>query len=148
MRGGARWRSGPMGESNALRRKPDARPWLDLPAEGFSGEVPGFPLAPTAVYEIRREGRRRVKVFDPAASLARQAQELSIWEDVWRKPQAVLWSRWGLEYQVAAYVRAFVESVEVGATAGLKTTVLRMSSEIGLSTDGMRSLRWRIEETG
>jgi hypothetical protein len=52
----------------------------------------------------------------------------------------------GLEYEVAAYVRAFIESVEMEASAGLKTAVLRMAAEIGLSLPGMHSLRWKFAE--
>jgi hypothetical protein len=100
-------------------RKDDAA-WVVLPAEGFSGQVPKFPLA------------------DALAS------ELSLWESLWRKPQAVMWDRLGLEWEVAAYVRAFLESVEAEASAGLKTAVLRMAAEIGLSLPGMHQLRWKF----
>ena len=41
-------------------------------------------------------------------------------------------------------MRAFLESVEPEASAGLKTAVLRMSAELGLSTVGMGQLRWKI----
>jgi hypothetical protein len=70
---------------------------------------------------------------------------MRVWEDLWQKPQAVLWARWDLKWEVAAYARAFVESIQIDATASLKVLVLRMSAEIGLSTEGMRALRWRIE---
>jgi len=63
---------------------------------------------------------------------------------LWRKPQGFMWSKLGLEYEVAAYVRAFLESVEAEASAGLKTAVLRMGAEIGLSLPGMHSLRWKF----
>src|SRR5690606_21072779 len=72
------------------------------------------------------------------------AAETSLWAALWSKPQAHMWAALGLEWQVAAYVRAFVESVEAKASAGLKTAVLRMGAELGLSTVGMGQLRWRI----
>ena len=119
--GGSRARSGPPADPNALRRdRAGDREWATLPAEGFRGDIPEFPL-PDAL-----------------------AAEVALWERLWRKPQGVMWSRLGLEYQVAAYVRAFLESVQEKASAGLKTAVLRMEAELGLSTVGMGQLRWKI----
>jgi hypothetical protein len=119
--GGARARSGPAPDPNALRRdRADDKAWVDLPAEGFAGEVPEFPLPDALVSEV------------------------SLWAELWRKPQAAMWDALGLKWQVAAYVRAFVESVQEKASAGLKTAVLRMEAELGLSTVGMGQLRWRI----
>ena len=57
-----------------------------------------------------------------------------------------MWSKLGLEFEVAAYVRAFLESVEAEASAGLKTAVLRMAAEIGLSLPGMHQMRWKFSE--
>ena len=119
--GGARARSGPAPDPNALRRdRKDDAAWVVLPAEGFAGEVPEFPLRDAS------------------------GVELELWGTLWRKPQAVMWGRLGLEFEVAAYVRAFLESVEASASAGLKTAVLRMAAEIGLSLPGMHQLRWKF----
>jgi hypothetical protein len=121
--GGARARSGPAPDPNALRRdRKDDAAWVTLPVGGYEGEIPGFPL-PDAL-----------------------GAEVELWETLWRKPQAAQWARMGLEFEVAAYVRAFLESVEAEASAGLKTAVLRMSAEIGLSLPGMHSLRWKFSE--
>lgn len=125
--GGARARSGPAPDPNALRRdRKDDKAWVTLPAEGFQGDVPEFPL----------EG------FTPS--------EWSLWKRLWSKPQAFMWDQLQLEFEVAAYVRAFLESVEPEASAGLKTAVLRMSAELGLSTVGMNALRWKfsVDEVG
>ncbi len=121
--GGARSRSGPAPDPNALRRdRKDDAAWVTLPVEGFAGPVPEFPLAGAL------------------------AAEIELWLTLWRKPQAAMWSKLGLEFEVAAYVRAFLESVEAEASAGLKTAVLRMAAEIGLSLPGMHSLRWKFSE--
>ena len=121
--GGARVRSGPPADPNSLRsaRLGDSA-WVTLPVEGFSGVIPEFDL--------------------PDAS----ERELALWVRLWRKPQAFMWSRLGLEVDVAAYVRAYVESTEVDASAGLKTAVLRMAAELGLSLPGMAALKWRFAE--
>ena len=119
--GGARRNSGPAPDPNALRRdRKDDAEWITLPREGFTGEIPRFPLADAA------------------------GVETDLWTVLWRKPQGVMWSKLGLEYEVAAYVRAFLESVEAEASAGLKTAVLRMSAEIGLSLPGMHQWRWKF----
>lgn len=119
--GGARARSGPAPDPNALRRdRKDDKGWIKLPAEGFQGEVPSWP-------------------FEEASY-----SEQDLWARLWAKPQAFMWDQLQLEFEVAAYVRAFIESVEPGASAGLKTAVLRMSAELGLSTVGMGQLRWKV----
>lgn len=121
--GGARSRSGPAPDPNALRRdRADDAGWTVLPVEGFTGDVPEFPLSDALTLEVE------------------------LWERLWSKPQAVMWSKLGLEFEVAAYVRAFLESTVAEASAGLKTAVLRMGAEVGLSLPGMHSLRWKFAE--
>lgn len=118
--GGARARSGPAPDPNALRRdRKDDAAWVKLPAT-FEKDPPAWPIGSAADVE------------------------LNLWVRLWRKPQAFMWSQLQLEFEVAAYVRAFLESVEPEASAGLKTAVLRMSAELGLSTVGMGQLRWKI----
>ena len=122
-RGGARRNSGPAPDPNALRRdRKDDAGWVTLPSGGYEGVVPEFPLGDVS------------------------GVELDLWLRLWRKPQAAMWAKLGLEFEVAAYVRAFVESVLPEASAGLKTAVLRMAAEIGLSLPGMHSLRWKFSE--
>lgn len=121
--GGARGRSGPAPDPNALRRdRKDDAAWVTLPAGGFTGEVPAWPLV----------------LVTP--------DELALWGLLWCKPQAAMWSKLGLDLVVASYVRAFLESVQPDASAGLKTAVLRMAEEIGLSLPGMHKLRWKFSE--
>jgi hypothetical protein len=121
--GGARARSGPAPDPMALRRdSPTDKAWSVLPAEGRVGVAPVFPL----------ESESKL--------------EAELWALLWLKPQAVMWERLGMSFQIAAYVRAFLESVEPSANAGIKTAVLRMEGELGLSIPGMLSLRWKIAE--
>jgi hypothetical protein len=114
--------SGPAPDPDALRRdrKDDAAGWTSLPSEGFTGVTPEYPLPDPSVWEM------------------------NFWRLVWRKPQAAQWSRLGLEPQVAAYVRAFMESTDLEAPAGLKTAVLRMEDGLGISVKGMMTLRWKF----
>lgn len=118
--GGARARSGPPADPNALRRdRKDDKAWVDLPVSPVE-VVPDFPLVDS------------------------NDVERSLWAELWQKPQGHMWAALGLKWQVAAYVRAFSESVLPEASAGLKTAVLRMEAELGLSTVGMGQLRWTI----
>lgn len=98
--------------------------WTTLPLEGRGRrrKAPAFPLVGMTEFED------------------------ALWTDLWRKPQAVMWERLGLVWQVAAYCRTFAEASMSNATPGLKTAALRMEDELGLSLNGMARLRWRFAE--
>ena len=40
------------------------------------------------------------------------APEKALWSALWKKPQAVMWKRQGLEFQVANYVRTYLEALD------------------------------------
>ncbi|HEY5834993.1 MAG TPA: hypothetical protein VIW71_14005 [Streptomyces sp.] len=125
--GGARSRSGPAPDPDALRRDRDAGEWTVLPAEGRQGATPEWPLEEQTI------------------------RESVLWADLWRKPQALMWERYGQEYEVALYARRFTEAELVDAPVALSTLVRQMADSLGLTTPGMRANRWRIdraEETG
>lgn len=119
MPSGGHARSGPAADPRSARSERRGEIWTDLPAKR-SGRVPTWPL------ELKT------------------APENKLWRKLWAKPQAVMWERQGLEWQVANYVRSFLEATEHGAPASLKTAVLRMEDTLGLSTVGLAALRWRI----
>lgn len=145
--GGARSRSGPAPDPNALRRdRADDAGWTVLPVEGFAGEVPEFPLSPISVYYTEYEDKKPVRIFDKDATEQKRDDELELWATLWGKQQAFMWAKLHLEYEVAAYVRAYIESTGPDSNSGLKTAALRMAAEIGLSLPGMHSLRWKFAE--
>ncbi len=121
--GGARVRSGPPPDPNALRRnrKEDAE-WVTLPAAGRAGDPPAFPLTDPNDVELRR------------------------WAELWAKPQAVQWDKQGLHYTVAMFVRKLGEAEVRDSSATLVTAVMRMQDQLGLTEAGMRAMRWRIGE--
>ena len=119
-KGGARPRSGPAPDPNALRRERDAGEWTILPAEGREGDAPDWPLTE-----------------------ANDREDL-IWSTLWTKPQALMWARYGQEFEVALYVRRLVESEGRGSLVNLGTLVRQMADSLGLTTPGMRANRWRI----
>lgn len=119
-KGGARARSGPAPDPNALRRDRDAGEWVSLPAGGREGVVPAWPLS------------------------KQSPREVELWEAEWRRPQAVVWERNGQELEVALFVRAVVEAEDPRASVSARTLVRQQMDSLGISTPGLRSNRWRI----
>lgn len=120
-KGGARTRSGPPPDPDALRRERDAGEWTILPAEGRQGAMPDWPLP------------------------EQTDRETVLWEALWRKPQALMWERYGQELEVALYVRRLGEAEKADAGVSLGTLVRQMADSLGLTTPGMRGNRWRID---
>ncbi|MBB4985023.1 hypothetical protein [Streptomyces nymphaeiformis] len=121
-KGGARSRSGPAPDPTALRRERDAGEWAILPAEGRQGATPDWPLT------------------------EQSARESELWEGLWRKPQALMWERYDQGLEVALYVRRLVEAEEPKSPVVLSTLVRQLADSLGLTTPGMRSNRWRIDQ--
>lgn len=119
--GGARARSGPAPDPNALRRDRDQGEWTVLPSEG-RGDVlsPEWPLDGHSI------------------------RESVIWEKLWRKPQALAWERLGQEFEVALLVRNLVFAETPGSPTNLGTLVRQQMDSLGLTTPGLRANRWRI----
>lgn len=116
--GGSRARSGPAPDRNSLRSA--GQEWATLPAEGYAGPVPVWPL----------EGQTK--------------REAEVWTAHWRKPQAEKWAADRMEWQVAFFVRRFVEAEVPNTSAGLSTLVKQLAEDLGLTRAGMDRNRWRI----
>lgn len=118
--GGARNRSGPAPDPQALRRDRDGQEWLTLPASGLQ-DVPEFPL----VDESDRE----------------HALWLKLWQE---RPQAHEWQRLGLHLEVAMYVRKLAEAESHESSAATATLVRQLGDSLGLSIAGLRVNKWKI----
>lgn len=118
-KGGARSRSGPAPDPNALTVVDGE--WVTLPAVGRSGPAPVWPMP---------------SVTD---------RESEVWSALWSKPQALEWERLGQEHYVALYVRRLVEAEVAGSAVNLSTLVRQMSDELGLTAAGMARNRWKVE---
>ena len=119
--GGARARSGPAPDPNALRRDRDQGEWTVLPFEGRGSAVaPSWPLT---------GGTER---------------ELHLWAELWTKPQAVAWERLGQFIEVAMLVRNLAQAENPGSPVNLGTLVRQQMDSLGLTTPGLRANRWRI----
>jgi hypothetical protein len=91
-----------------------------LPADGRQGATPDWPLSEQSV------------------------REAELWTDLWKKPQAIMWERFGQDLEVALYVRRFTEAELMDSRVNLSTLVRQMADSLGLTTPGMRANRWRI----
>lgn len=118
--GGARARSGPPPDPNALSAREGE--WTTLPATGRVGAPPAWPL--TAASE----------------------RESVLWADLWSMPQAIMWERERQFSVVALYVRRFAEAEEHGSSVAVSTLVRQLADSLGLTSPGLRSNRWIIGE--
>jgi hypothetical protein len=120
-KGGARSRSGPKPDPNALRRlRKDDAGWTTLPSEGRTDPAPEWPLTEAT------------------------GRELVIWERWWRKPEALLWESDGSADYVALTVRMFSEAEVEKASAENRKTVRMMMADLYLTRDAKDRARIRI----
>jgi hypothetical protein len=120
--GGARVRSGPARDPNAIRRKRDGDGGYELlPMSGREGEPPAWPLGGT------------MTKFQKAT-----------WPEIWRKPQAIMWERLSMEVLVASYVRMLEVVGKPKAPASAMANLLRLADNLGLSQGGLAKNRWQI----
>lgn len=120
-RGGARNRSGPQKDPNSLTSTINGVSFTTLPADGFAGPAPEFPL--------------------PEMS----SREAEVWGSLWRTPQAAAWElepwRWRI---VAMYVRWSVRMEDMEANAALVGQVIRLGDQIGLTPAGLKENGWKV----
>lgn len=120
--GGARARSGPPPDPNALRRERDSREWTVLPAAGREGDPPPWPLSRP------------------------NARKLDLWAELWRRPEAVMWEANDQALQVALYVLAVLAADRPRATASDRKAALSFMDDLGLSNGGRAKNRWVIDD--
>ena len=90
-----------------------------LPAEGFRGPVPDWPL-PVPL-----------------------ERELEVWEWAWRTPQACAWSLPSESWRartVALWVRVSVRCEDADAPASLFAQLHRLADQVGLTTAGLAEM--------
>lgn len=123
-KGGARSRSGPAPDPNAIRRdRPsDQAGWTVLDRRGRRGTAPAWPLTKAS------------------------PREVVVWRRQWKRPQAIEWERNGQEEEVAIYVRALVVAEDPSAPTSSRVLVRQLQDSLGISLPGMQRLRWHIGE--
>lgn len=142
-RGGARNRSGPKADPDSARSDRRGYSLTALPAEGYDGPVPEWPLMRRSVYYFVG----KVREVDAEATRQVAERELALWETMWRTPQACAWSMpseaWRL-HTIAMYVRTFVICEGGDATAADKNSLHRFADQIGMTTAGLAEMGWKV----
>lgn len=147
-RGGSRIRSGPTPVEGSRTSERRGYSLSALPAEGYDGLVPQFPLPDRAVYRKEwNEAGKQVLVYDAAETKRVAARERELWAELWTSPQACAWSmpsqRWR-KGNIAMYVRKFVLNESGEATASDTGAMLRLGDEIGMTDAGMARMGYKI----
>jgi hypothetical protein len=145
MPSGGHANSGPAPDPNSLKTAKRGLTFTALPAAGYDGEIPPFPLPAVPVYDVWFEDKKRVKEFDEEATEARHDRELVLWEWAWRTPQAAAWAKepWR-QNSVALWVRTAAICESGDATAADKNSLHRFADQIGLTPAGLAYNGWKI----
>ena len=146
-RGGARNRSGPQPQPDSARSERRGVKFTALPAHGYDGDPPEFPLPDRLVYRWETEDKRRYQVLDEDATEAVRDRERELWTWAWRAPQAWAWSQpsesWRL-HAIALWVRTSVLCESSEATAADKGSLHRFADQIGMTPAGLKENGWAI----
>lgn len=146
VKGGARNRSGPQPDPTSGRSDRRGFSLQALPAEGYDGGAPEYPLREMTVYEtvIDEEGIKRRFPNDDATDAFRE-REAALWEWAWQLPQACAWAREQWRWHtVAMWVRTAVVCEGPDAQAADKNSLHRFADQIGMTPAGMRENGWAI----
>lgn len=116
-----------------------------LPASGFDGPIPRFPLSPHSILVWRVEDKARWRECDESATAEFRDREGELWASLWRTPQAVAWARrpWMVE-TVAHFTRVSVICEGHDAKAADRTSMRQLRDDLGLSVAGLRANLWQI----
>jgi hypothetical protein len=121
--GGARSRSGPQPKEGSGRSDRRGYVLTALPAEGYEGPIPEFPLP-----------------FP-------EDREIEIWNWLWRTPQACAWSLPSEEWRtpiVAMYTRQFWKAESLGSAPAVVAQLHRLGDQIGMTTAGLAEMGWKV----
>lgn len=127
--GGPRNRAGRKPDPTSARSDRRGFTLTALPASGFDGDAPEWPLLPHNVPELHE-------------------RELAIWAEAWRTPQACAWSMESWRWPIIAEYCRIKAGVEDSANAALIAQLHRYRDQIGLTPAGLRENGWAIAAGG
>lgn len=133
-RGGARNRSGPQPDPLSATSDRRGLQFRTLPAEGFSGTVPAFPI-PNLMTDDERPKVHPIS-----------KREKVLWRQAWRSPQAVVWAEESWRWPILAEMCRLQATVELspGRSAALVGQLHRHRDQLGLTPAGMRENGWQV----
>lgn len=121
--GGSRNRSGPPADETSGTSDRRGYVLTALPAQGFKGRVPAFPLPDQT------------------------KRETEVWREAWRTPQACAWwtpsERWRWR-TVAMWVRLSVRCESADAKSSDLAQLHRFADQIGMTTAGLAEMGWKV----
>lgn len=147
-KGGARNRSGPAPKPDSGRSERRGLKFTALPANGYDGDAPAWPLPRRAVYYTAPDERGKpARRFDESATQEVAERERQLWAWAWGTPQAWAWAQpseaWRL-MTVAMWVRTYVLCESDEATAADKGSLHRFADQIGMTPAGLKENGWAI----
>lgn len=112
----------------------------------------GRPPDPTSLAEALRIESGAIRTLPksrpgaaPAWPLSKASpRETAVWRQMWKLPQAIVWEEQSSHRQVAMHVRTSVEAEQNGATASLRSLLLRQENALLLSHAALLSAGFRI----
>lgn len=122
-RGGSRNRSGPKAQEGSATSDRRGYKLTALPAEGYDGPAPDFPL--------------------PEAT----DRELEVWAEAWTTPQACAWAMPSESWRqrtVALWCRTVVRCEQPDVPATLLGQLHRFADQIGMTTAGLAEMGWKV----
>lgn len=147
MTSGGHARSGPAPTPGSGRSDARGLSFKSLPAEGYQGEIPTFPLPRQPRYYVYYEDKRRVQEFDEDATQRFRDLELSHWEWAWRTPQAALWitSQWSWVIPaVTDWCRLKAMSADSECPTAIWTAIRQREGDILLSNDSLNRAGYQV----
>lgn len=145
--GGARNRSGPAPSQTSARSERRGLAFTTLPADGYSGPVPEWPLPQRVVWDVVAEDGQKFREVNASLTARVAEREAELWSWAWGTPQACAWSQlsesWRL-HTIAMWVRTYVLCESSDATAADKGSLHRFADQIGLTPAGLKENGWAI----
>jgi hypothetical protein len=149
MTSGGHARSGPPVDPSSARSDARGIKFNALPAEGYAGTPPRFPLSTRLVYRWEYEDKRRFQVLDMEATEMVAEREAELWAWLWTTPQACAWATrseaWRL-MAIAHYARVLVICESSDATAADKGSMRSLGDDVGMSPAGLRQNGWAVAQ--
>jgi hypothetical protein len=93
---------------------------------------------------IRTLPKQRTGPTPPWPLSKASARERTVWTQMWKRPQAIVWEEQSSHRQVAMHVRTSVEAEEPGATAAIRGLLLRQENDLLLSHAALLRAGFRI----
>lgn len=144
--GGFRARSGPTPDPSSGRSVARGLDFSALPSEGYTDEIPEFPLEPIVLFAEHFDNGRKIREADEEASADFHSREGMVWVEAWRSPQGAAWARESWRWPVIAEYCRLKVAVELdpSANASLVGQLHRYREQIGLTPAGLRLNGWQI----